>query len=56
MTTTPGPLLVLTSSLLTDRMLTHSSFLPTLAGSTDVVVWAASADNERPVIILERTG
>lgn len=47
MTTTPGPLLVLTSSLLTDRMLTHSRFLPTLAGSTDVVVWAASAENER---------
>lgn len=36
---------VLSSSLLVDRMLAHTDFLPTLAAGADVEVWATSAAN-----------
>lgn len=47
---THSPVLLLTSSLLTDRMLTYSEAIGAIAASGPVVVWATSArrDNAQP--------
>ena len=42
-----GPVVVLSSSLLTDRMLAHSGFLDELGKARPVVVWPRSFDTER---------
>lgn len=47
------PILVLTSSLLTDRMLVYTPFLSRLAQDHDVVVWSTSARNEANLSVWE---
>lgn len=43
---TPSEILVLSSSLLTDRMLLHSGFLDALQDTKSVEIWATSANNK----------